>query len=248
MVLLAAAALAVPWVAVPAQAAPRALLGADISYPQCGRSFPARPAFSIIGVNGGRPGTTNPCLSAELAWGARSSGGTPQDKVQLYVNTANPGPSDPRWPRSGSNRYGTCDRSASRACAYQYGWERAHDDATVRGIAGPQNYMWWLDVEVSNSWRGTGSENAAVLEGMTEYFTSIHSRGVGIYSTSRMWAQVVGHGVGPRSSLNGRPNWSAVIGGLTEARTACGLRPLTPGSRIEMIQFTTNFDYDFPCI
>jgi hypothetical protein len=235
-------------VAVPAQAAPEAFLGADISYPQCSRPFPARPAFGLIGVNGGRPTTTNPCLAAELAWGARSRGGTPHDKIQLYVNTANPGPSDPGWPRSGTNGYGTCHGSASSACAYQYGWDRARDDATIRGIASPQSYMWWLDVEVANSWRGTGSENAAVLEGMADYFTSIHSRGVGIYSTRLMWAQIVGNGVGPRSSLNGLSNWRALVGGLAEARAACGVQPLTPGGRIEMIQFTTDFDYDFSCI
>ena len=45
-----------------------------------------------------------------------------------------------------------CDGSNSRACAYQYGWDRAHDDATGRGVRNPEQYMWWLDVEIANTW------------------------------------------------------------------------------------------------
>ena len=62
---------------------------------------------------------------------------------------------------------------------YQALWERARDDATVRGIRHPQQYMWWLDVETGNSWdysSGGRLRNTAVLEGMTNYFTAIRSR------------------------------------------------------------------------
>ena len=48
-------------------------------------AFPAPPAFGIIGVNGGRPYTKNPCLTAEYRW-ALASG-----VVEFYMNTANPG-------------------------------------------------------------------------------------------------------------------------------------------------------------
>src|SRR5688500_1569990 len=197
-VLLASVALAMPW-ARPAQAAlpDGPPVGVDVSYPQCGRPLPTGQAFAIVGVNGGTAATTNPCLATYLEWGEQSTGATVHDDVQLYVNTGNPAGGD-LWPQAGSNRYGDCDGSNSTACAYQYGWDRAHDDATIRGISNPEQYMWWLDVEIANTWDytdGGGVRNAAVLEGMTEYFTSIGTRGVGIYSTRYQWGRIVGGGV-----------------------------------------------------
>ena len=110
-------------------------LGNDISWPQCGTKLPTGQAFGIVGVNNGLATTTNPCLATELAWAAKSSGSTVQPKAQLYVNTANPGGlNTSSWPSTGTNSYGTCDHSNSLACAYQYGWNRASDDATIRGV------------------------------------------------------------------------------------------------------------------
>ncbi len=246
-VFLAVPALALSW-STAAQAAP--LLGMDVSYPQCGRSLPTGQSFAIVGVNNGKPTTTNPCLAEQLAWAAQSTGGTVHDDVQLYVNTANPAGAG-SWPQSGSNRYGDCDGSNSRPCAYQYGWERAHDDATTSGISNPEQYMWWLDVEVANSWDygpGGHTRNAAVLEGMTEYFTSIGSRGVGLYSTRYQWNLIVGDGVSSTSSLNGLSNWRPTGNTLEGAQADCGLAPLTPGGVIEMTQFTTDLDYNHSCI
>ena len=76
--------------------------GNDISYPQCGSSFPSAPAFGIVGVNGGVASDLNPCLGpsssypnyteSELYWAvAASVGGTTQPKASLYVNTGDPG-------------------------------------------------------------------------------------------------------------------------------------------------------------
>jgi hypothetical protein len=251
-VLVAVTVLAVTWAAGPALAAPPdgPPLGVDISYPQCGKPLPSGQAFAIVGVNGGRAETTNPCLAAQLAWGAESIGGTAHDDVQLYVNTGNPAGGD-LWPQSGSTPYGECDGSSSRPCAYQYGWDRARDDATIRGVSNPEEYMWWLDVELANTWdytSGGGTRNAAVLEGMTDYFASIGSRGVGVYSTRLMWGRIVGNGVDSTSSLNGLPNWRPTGSGLASAKANCALAPLTPGGVIELTQFTTTLDYNYSCI
>jgi hypothetical protein len=251
-VLLAATALAMPWAVGVAQAdlSDGPPLGVDVSYPQCGEPLPTGQAFAIVGVNGGSAATTNPCLATELAWAAESIGGTGHDDVQLYVNTGNPAGGE-LWPQSGSNRHGDCDGSNSRPCAYQYGWDRARDDATIRGITNPEQYMWWLDVEIANTWDyadGGGTRNAAVLEGMTEYFTSIGSRGVGVYSTRYQWGEIVGNGVDSTSSLNGLSNWRPTGSTLEGAQANCGLEPLTPGGVIEMTQFTTDFDYNWSCI
>jgi hypothetical protein len=250
-VLVAATALALPWAAGAAEAAPGGPpVGVDVSYPQCGKPLPTGQAFAIVGVNGGTATKTNPCLADQLAWAAQSTGGTVHDDVQLYVNTANPAGAG-SWPRSGTNRHGPCDGSNSRACAYQYGWERAFDDANNRGVSHPEEYMWWLDVEVANSWdytEGGGTRNAAVLEGMTEYFTSIGARGVGLYSTRHQWGLIVGNGVDSTSSLNGLSNWRPTGNTLEGAQANCALVPLTPGGIIELTQYTATYDYNHTCI
>jgi hypothetical protein len=234
--------------AAPSDASPQ---GVDVSYPQCGKPMPTGQAFAIVGVNGGRATTTNPCLAAQLAWAAESTGGTVHDDIQLYVNTGNPGSGSTSWPQSGSNHHGACDGSNSRPCAYQYGWDRAVEDATVRGVTNPEQYMWWLDVEIANTWdytEGGHVRNTAVLEGMTEYFTSIGTRGVGIYSTRYQWTQIVGNGVSATSSLNGLSNWRPAGADLGAAQATCGVAPLTPGGVVEMTQYVTEFDYNHSCI
>lgn len=101
-------------------------IGNDISYPQCGKTLPTGQGFGIVGVNGGIATTTNPCLSTELLWANLSFGTLNQTKVQLYVNTGNPGGLNTvSWPKNNTdpvgnispNPNGTCDGSDSLACA-----------------------------------------------------------------------------------------------------------------------------------
>lgn len=123
--------------------------GNDISWPQCGKSFPSGQAFGIVGVNGGLANNQNPCLgpsaggstaTSELAW-ALGSIGTPKLawKAALYVNTADPSPAVADWPKDNVDRngadegpgglnldpFGACDGTDSPACAWQYGWDRS---------------------------------------------------------------------------------------------------------------------------
>ena len=139
--------------AVPALARSRSTTtGNDISWPQCGGSYPAGQAFGIVGVNHGLANNLNWCLASELAWAVKSTGnalptGFPQ--AALYVNTADPGsvlPVVADWPTSnvdpngvsestGSTNpdpYGSCTEtgtgSNTPACAWQYGWNRAIQD------------------------------------------------------------------------------------------------------------------------
>jgi hypothetical protein len=136
--------------------------GNDISYPQCGRTFPSSPAFGIVGVNDGLPNDQNPCLApspsyaqSELYWAvALSTGATRQPKASLFVNTADPGDvydgspiSD--WPTSGTTPYGSCATTSvkttkgtsvvganSTACAWQYGDNKAQQDILwLSGVA-----------------------------------------------------------------------------------------------------------------
>jgi hypothetical protein len=135
------------------------LIGYDISYPQCGsKRLPSDHAFGIVGVNNGRATEANPCLSDQLRWASRASGALlpDQPKIQLYVNTANPGEvleqfKVTTWPTNNidsrdtnsfensdpakKNPYGACKETAgaylkttnSLACSWQYGWNRSVD-------------------------------------------------------------------------------------------------------------------------
>lgn len=154
----------------------------DISYPQCGGSFPATAglAFAVVGVNDGRPDTANPCLgtgagSSELGWDLAT--GYPE----LYVNTADPGNSYHHqliadWPTGsvGADPYGSCQTTTlghgakaatvganSTACAWQYGYDKAQQDEAYVAAAlgelasslGPGSFPYWLDVETANTWQ-----------------------------------------------------------------------------------------------
>lgn len=240
-------------------------LGIDISYPQCGKQVPKTQAFGIVGVNSGLATTTNACLKDQLIWANKSVGDTLQEKIQLYVNTANPGGlNTPSWPSSSTsqNPLGNCDGSDSLACAWQYGWNRASEDVSVRfapaaiqaGInPSPSEYTWWLDVETINTWKTPTSSlntlsNTTVLEGMTAYFQSVGGR-VGLYSTAYQWGQIVGSSVSTNSNLTGLKNWRPGGANLSTAKQACTAAPLTTNGTVTMTQFISkNLDYDYSCI
>lgn len=235
--------------------------GADVSFPQCGTALPTGQDFGIVGVNGGKPTTENPCLATQLAWAAGSSGGTSQPRQQVYVNTANPGAVrhlTTYWPTSGTTQRGHgCDGTNSTACAYQYGWNRAAEDvAWVRAVTPPEALVWWLDAEIDesgrtgNTWDRTAGgtvRNTAVLEGMTDYFGSVGITRVGIYSTPRQWKVITGTTVPAGSPLRGLPNWLAGPSSVTQAQRLCSSAPLTPGGRVLLTQWTDGFDWNHAC-
>jgi hypothetical protein len=257
---VAAAVLAVPGTA---SAAPTTV-GYDVSYPQCSSTLPAARPFAVVGVNGGLSTKVNPCLSTQLAWAWKSSGAVPaQPRAQLYLNTANPGEVRSQittWPKTGTNRYGTCEGSNSAACSYQYGWERAANSVTsffapaaraARVETNPAGYTWWLDVETMNTWQSGSSEararNRATLEGMTDYLRSLGGR-VGIYSTNYQWGQIVGS-VPPTSSLAGKPSWLAGATSLSGAKSNCARPALVPGGKVTLTQYVqSGWDRNNSCI
>lgn len=246
-------------------------LGVDVSWPQCGKRLPTDQAFGVVGVNGGLATTTNDCLKDQLVWGAKSVGGTSQEKLQLYVNTANPGGLNTEsWPKNTvdptgnptQNPYGSCTGSDSLGCAWQYGWNRAVEDVQNRfqpaanqaGVSNsPSSYIWWLDVETENTWKLSGSSfdtqsNVAVLEGMTAHFKSVSGR-VGLYSTGAQWGQIVGKSVGTGSNLNALDNWRPGGASLATSKDACKAVPLTSNGRVVLTQFVSKgLDYNYACI
>ncbi|WP_199582823.1 hypothetical protein [Blastococcus sp. TF02-09] len=246
-------ALQTPAVAAPSESdVPVSPAGVDISHPQCEAELPDERAFTVVGVNGGVATKANPCLADQLAWAWESNGSVrEQPPAQLYVNTANPGQVRglvTTWPSAGVTPYGRCDGENSPACSWRYGYERARDSVTdyfvpaareaeVSSLA--SSYTWWLDVETSNTWQNGSDDararNRAAIEGMAAY---LDSRGadVGVYSTGRQWAQIVGS-VPDDSSLAGLPSWLAGSTSLAEAVAACELPPLVPEGRVTLTQY-----------
>jgi hypothetical protein len=257
--------------AAPANVKTQTQLGIDISYPQCDAKVPTNYAFGIVGVNGGLATTVNPCLADQLTWAAKATGATNQEKIQLYVNTANPGGMGlDTWPEDNTDptgsfamgKYGVCDGSDSLACAWNYGWNRASDDVRVWFAdaveqtalnPNPAAYLWWLDVELENTWK-TGKtafdykSNIAVLEGMESYFAENKIR-TGIYSTAYQWGEITGNTVTDDSNLVGKPNWRPGGASLSTAKQACTAKPLTKNGSIVLTQYISrNIDYNYSCI
>ena len=94
--------------------------GYDVSYPQCAGLMPPNAAFAIVGVNGGKSFSVNPCLGDELAWGGGAT-------AELYANTGNPGPAlSTFWPRGQTSpRFCDAANADTADCAYDYGWNSA---------------------------------------------------------------------------------------------------------------------------
>jgi hypothetical protein len=261
--------LAPPAAAVPSpDEGTQSLLGNDVSWPQCNKGLPKGAVFAIVGVNNGLANTTNPCLAEQLKWanaidtnGDGAENPTSQPTVALYVNTANPGLAGSWWPTSNDyparnpvqNPYGNCTKNSSgvpevtEACSYMYGYAKAYDDAYIRGISQPSEYLWWLDVETDNSWSGDRNRNRAVLEGMADFFHSIGSD-VGIYSTRYQWRKIVGT-VNSSSSLYTLRSWLAGAGTAARAKAYCSHAPLTAGGTVTLTQFVyKEFDYNHSCV
>lgn len=249
--------------------------GNDISWPQCGTTFPSGQAFGIVGVNDGLANTLNPCLGpdsggtsgSELAWALGSSGSVAaQPKVQLYVNTADPGNwynGKPigDWPTSGTSPYGDCTTAVvggytvgdnSDACAYVYGQQRAAQDVAWVSQAvsdlsapAPSTYHWWLDVETDNSWMSDTAMNVADLQGMVDQLEASGVTYVGVYSTSSQWGQVTGGGA--TGSLAPLDDWIPGAMRQSSAQSNCSL-PAFTGGGVVLTQWTrSGVDGDVAC-
>ncbi len=230
----------------------------DISYPQCKGSFPAGAEYGIVGVNKGIVFSPNPCLASgdgppELTW----AGGV---KAQLYANTGNPGPAlSARWP-AGQTSPRQCATAAAGSdtaeCAFDYGWNAAADSYKTAagayvavGLASPgatrtpSPNMWWLDVEINNSWRTDVTLNVAALQGEVAYLESVNVAGIGFYSTRYQWNQITGS----TTVFSAYPSWVAGAGSAGQAVVDCAAGGFT-GGRVALVQYPAGgFDADLLC-
>jgi hypothetical protein len=227
---------------------PKVSRGYDISYPQCGGTFPASPAFAIVGVNGGKVFSVNSCLAAQVAWG----GGT---AAELYANTGNPGPAlSSFWPKGQTTpRFCDANNPDTVDCAYDYGWNAAqHSLQTAQSAYGslgiatsPAATRWWLDVETANSWRTDTSLNVAALQGEFDYLTSAGVANVGFYSTTSQWNTITGGS----KLFSPAPSWGAGSPSEKAAKSLCATTVTSfTGGRLAMVQYIyQGFDANVRC-
>ena len=224
---------------------------------------------------------------SELYWALTASvGGTSQPKTSLYVNTADPGnlyhgKPIADWPTSsiGTDPYGSCTTitvtsrghtytvgASSDACAWQYGYDKASQDAQWLTNAAnainsqqssvvvpdtPGSYPWWLDVETGNTWQSDTTMNVDDLQGM---IAGLQAAGVptttgaiGAYSTSSQWDAITGGTTTSASgSLYAIPDWIPGATTLSQAESNCGLPPFTGGG-VLITQWTGSPDNDYAC-
>ena len=248
--------------------------GADASWPACTpphgatRTMPLaeRPAFVVVGVNDGLPGTVSACVERELRWAGTTTGGSSQPRLAYYVMAADPWTAaerkwvpHPDWPSSNRVR-GTLVRvpaafagdahgttcaggRTERACAYVYGWAMAQHAAAIPGLRSPSTHRFWIDVEAERTWNRDQRFNQAVVEGMVAAFTAPRSRGgigttTGVYSDHAEWARIIGR-LRTGSPLDRLDQWIA-IGPASKAEAVDALLhdwPLTANGRIRMVQW-----------
>ena len=231
----------------------------DISYPQCGRPFPNDAEFGVVGVNKGIVFKANPCLGEgdgppELTW----AGGL---TAQLYVNTGNPGAAlSSRWPNAQTSPR-ECNTAAvpgsdTANCAYDYGWNAVADSyltaasayvslglASPGATSTPSPNMWWLDVEINNSWQSDVTLNVATLAGAVAYLESTNPAGIGFYSNQYQWNQITGG----TTVFSAYPSWVAGASSSRQAVIDCGAKGFTGGA-VAMVQYHAGaFDGDFLC-
>ncbi len=266
-------AIALPGSAVAATAS---TTGNDISWPQCGRSFPAGQAFGIVGVNDGLANTLNPCLgtykggslsTSELYWAWQSTGKAAlglQPKAALYVNTADPGPGVADWPSSNVDPNGhpttsTCTGGDTAACAWQYGWNRAVEDmARLTLAAAPvpvgvgvassaSAYRWWLDVETANSWE-TGTSGLA--NNVADLQGMVAAFTFGGVTTVGIYSTTYQWGQitggSKDGNLSGLPDWIPGARRLSSAQSNCSLTGFTGPVTITQ-WFGQPYDGDYAC-
>lgn len=209
-------------------------MGYDISYPQCnpdGTPSTSLPAgsFGIVGVNHGRPFTTyaNTCFSGLVAHA--SAQGMPAPS--LYINTA----------YSGAYRKNITPYCAQQAqsMAWQIGCSEADTSYTYAGKPTTSAVtMWWLDVEVGNSWSTSNvGLNQAAIQGATDRFFQGGFL-VGVYSTSSSWRTITG------ANQVYTPN-NSVAAWLAGANGVC--TSSFDASPLWLSQNPNGFDYDNAC-
>lgn len=203
-------------------------VGVDVSYPNC-RARISGAAFGIVGVNGGKSFSPNPCLKDEAS---------KFKNLSLYINTGYPGQSYGIKYQSYPN---SCSEVDLNCLAYNYGYNAAEYAYNYSLESGVQSSTWWLDVETMNSWTADFNQNKQSLIGQEYYLRSHGVTTVGIYSTTYQWGQITG------GWQNNLPSWGATTWRTaSQAATFCKGHEFTGGPSY-LMQFLGKLDQNVAC-
>jgi hypothetical protein len=187
--------------------------GFDISWPQCGYTYPSPDGLLVVGVTNGRVFTQNPCLTDEWQSARPVAGATIVSSV--YVNTGAPVPQSQAYSLGANGPDGACQPTDMRCWSYNYGYNAALDAYGYATDQGVDATMWWLDVELANSWLADTNANFAVIQGMTDALVG-QGMTVGVYSTGYQWQTLMG-----ANQLSGVPIWIAGASDPTDGMSRC---------------------------
>lgn len=214
--------------------------GYDVSWPNCGRALPFDGDVAIVGVNGGKPYTANPCLVEQFRWASAAP-----HQPAFYVNTANPGTAATSVDWYGQRSPNpACSRADEAACAYNYGFNGAAQAFShAQAVTGAASRLtWWLDVETDNTWSGDVGLNGADILGAVAYLRT-QNVPVGIYSTRYQWGVIAG---GLR--LPDVPSWVAGAPDRARAPSFCSADRSFTGGPVVLVQWVEgDTDNDLLC-
>ena len=195
--------------------------GFDISWPQCGGSYPAADhPVAIVGVNDGRAMTDNPCFGSEWAWAG--------NRPSVYLNTNAP-PADYSAPGCTTT---SCTGHAYGVAAAAYAMQAVKANSALP-------IMWWLDVETKNTWPQDPAANTAVIQGFVDELSSAGLT-VGVYSTPYQWGVITG------GAAFGLPLWEAGAP-QNDPGSYCTGHPFAGGRAWLAQTVAGGFDNDIAC-
>jgi hypothetical protein len=213
---------------------PEGSRGHDISYPQCNRVLPEIQTFAVIGVNGGRPFTNNPCLLAEYAWATLAP-----VPPSLYMNIS--GALGTNAERGSTGPAGTCDTGDTSCRAYNYGFSAAQDAYAYAESVGATSEYWWIDVETANAWHSDTAYNQQAVQGAAAFLV-LSGVSAGVYSTNYQWHVLMG------DYTPDLPVWYATATGYAGAPNYCSNSYNFAGGGVLLIQYYGgDFDANYAC-
>ncbi len=218
-----------------------ASFGYDISSPQCRNPLPtAAHAFVVVGVNSGRTFRPNTCFGTEYDWAAKTSGLKPS----IYMNLSYPVGSTAVNALDGPA--GRCAAADSACKAYNYGYNAAKYSFDLAGKR--TALVWWLDIELSNSWSSKTSMNSRVIQGAVDFF---QNKGitVGAYSSVTQWSKIAGAGFKPNLKSQATfANWVFGAKNRDQAPSFCSSDRAFGGGTVWLAQYPSGrFDGNYVC-